>query len=104
MYDFHKTISRIKELDWHKMLPEVEKEARSAESAAFSGKSGCVRAREMGAVEYASKMKSLAFFLGNSTIPAGATLSEIKLYREIAENLVCKKQFKAEVLNLFERT
>ncbi|PHS11843.1 MAG: hypothetical protein COA86_18925 [Kangiella sp.] len=101
MYDFHKTVEKIEDLDWHEMSNIVQQEISTSEKNAYSGKPGCVKHREMGAPEYSSRMKALAFFLGNCIIPAGASSGDIDIYKNISEKLISKGQFKPEVINVF---
>jgi len=102
MYDYFETINRIEDMDWHEMMPIIQDEIRTAERNAFSGKPGCVRHREMGAPQYASKLKALAFFLGQGALPTGASGKEIAIYKRFAQKLVQKEQFKPESLALFD--
>ena len=102
MYDYFETIARIDDMAYHEMMAEIQSEIRTAERNAYSGKPGCVKHREMGAPKYASMLKSLAFYLGQGAMPAGASAEEIAVYRRIAENLVEKQQFKPEALALFD--
>ncbi|MCK5001975.1 MAG: hypothetical protein KAS57_03075 [Gammaproteobacteria bacterium] len=101
MYDFTETIQRIENLDYLDMVAAIQAEIRTAETNAYSGKSGCVKHREMGAPQYASRMKALAFFLGNSVIPGGANDSDIAIFKTITQKLVKKGQLKPEALDVF---
>jgi hypothetical protein len=101
MYDYSKLIERIEDKDWHEMMETIQSEIRTAERNAYSGKPGCVKHREMGAPQYAAKLKSLAFFLGQGAMPGSAGASEIAIYRRITEKLIEKGQFKPEARNLF---
>lgn len=101
MYDFIETVKRIENLDWHEMIQILQTEIQVAERNAFSGKPGCVKHRDMGAPAYASRLKSLTFFLGNCVIPGSATDSDRDIYKRITIKLVDKKQLKPEALHVF---
>ena len=101
MYDFNETISKLEDLDWHEMSQVVQCEIHTAERNAYSGKPGCVKHREMGALAYASRLKALAFFLGNCVIPESANEADIAIYRRITNKWVSKEQLKPEALNVF---
>lgn len=101
MYNYAETIARIEDMPYLEMMGEIQNEIGTAERNAYSGKPGCVRHREMGAPKYASMLKSLAFYLGQGVMPAGASADEIATYRRITEKLIERQEFKPEAIEIF---
>jgi len=99
-YDICQFIEKIKDNDWHKIIAEAQEEAYRAEQGT-SGVKGAVKKREAGALDYANDLKGLIFFLGNGIKPFGVSDSVFHSFKPICKNLVEKKQFNPEVLNLF---
>ena len=100
MYDICEFIERIKDKNYPEIILEAQDEVYRAENGSF-GVKGAVAKRNSGSIEYASDLKGLIFFLGNGIKPFGVSDSVFYSFKPICENLVNKKQFKPEILNLF---
>lgn len=100
-YDITKFIERIKDMDYIQILAEAKEEVYRAESAT-SGVKGSIKKREAGALGYASEIKGLIFFLSTGTKPFGINDTIFYSFKPIVQNLVNKKQFKSEALEVFE--
>jgi len=100
MYDIHEFIDKVKDKNLFEIISEAQNEVSRAENGSF-GVKGAVAKRNSGALEYASDLKELIFFLGNGVKPFGISDSVFYSFKPICENLVNKKQFKPGILDLF---
>ena len=99
-YDIRKFIERVKDKNCPEIMVEAQRETYRAEQGT-SGVKGAVKKREAGALEYADNLKGLIFFMGNRIKPFGISDQVFQSFKPICENLVEKKQFKPELLKLF---
>ena len=99
-YDFEAFAQRVKMLDWHEIVAKADAACAGAESASYD-RPGAVRARESGSTLFSARLKDLLFFLRNGALPS-SQFSDTALYKEIAESLVAKGQWKKEALDLFK--
>jgi hypothetical protein len=100
-YDINKFIERIKDMDYVQILTEAQQEVYRAESGT-SGVKGAVKKRESGALGYAADIKGLIFFLSSGIKPFGVSDYIFYSFKPIIQNLVNKKQFKPEALEVFK--
>jgi hypothetical protein len=100
-YNIDEFIERIKDMDWHDMVPEVCREGEQARRRSEKGKAAAEAVRQ-GSLKYAALLGGFAFFLQNSSKPAGLTDAEFQLFRPVCEKLVQKGQLKPEALELFD--
>lgn len=99
-YDFSAFMARMAELDYHEILHEADAEIGRIERLSY-GVKGAPRHREMGSVEYASRIRAFLFYMRHGTRPGSARNSEFISYRQVVEALVRKRQFRAEALDDF---
>jgi len=100
-YDFEAFVQGVKSLDYYEIMSKANGACAAAERASYEVR-GAPAARAAGSVQFAERLKALLFFLGQGAIPAGSSASDLRLYKEIAENLVQKKQLIPDVLDLFK--
>jgi hypothetical protein len=100
-FDIAKFIEKIKDMDYAQILVEAQQEVYRAESGT-SGIKGAVKKREAGALEYAAEVKGLIFFLSSGIKPAGVSNHIFYSFKPIVQNLVNKKQFKPDALEVFK--
>jgi hypothetical protein len=98
-YDFEAFVQKVKNLDWDEIKIRAASACASAEKAS-SGR-GSLAAREGGSVEFARKAGDLSYFLHYGTMPASNWV-DAGIYKEIAESLVAKGQWKNEALSQFK--
>ena len=101
IYDIQKFIDRIGDMDYHEILSTTQHEVYQAERGT-SGVKGAVKKRESGALEYAADLKGLIFFLSTGTRSFGVSKQTFYSFKSIVQNLVDKKQFKTEALEVFK--
>ena len=97
--DFFKT---VKDRDYSDIIGLIEKEIREASRRSVFVK-GAVKARQQGCLEYAEKLKAFLAFMRTQAKPAGINEWDFELFCSVAENMIQKKKFEPEVLNLFNR-
>ncbi len=100
-YNMNKFLERVKDKDLHEITQLAQNEVYLTELGT-SGVKGAVKKRESGALEYASDLKALIFFLGNGIRPHGINESVFQSFKPLCENLVEKKQFKSSILDIFD--
>jgi hypothetical protein len=100
-YDFNTFVQRIKHLDLDQMIMKVGSWAGTARNESYD-RPGAISARDSGSLEFASRLDDLLFFLGQGALPGGGRSPDAGIYKEIAELLVAKGQFKKEILDLFK--
>lgn len=101
LYDIREFIEKVKDKNYLEIMMDAQREAYGAEQGT-SGVKGAVKKREDGALKYADDLKGLIFFLGNGIKPFGVSDSVFHSFKPICENLVNKKQFKPEILEVFQ--
>ncbi|MDE2389079.1 MAG: hypothetical protein KGN35_08395 [Betaproteobacteria bacterium] len=89
-------------LDYHGILREADAEIGRIERLSY-GVNGALRHREMGSMEYASRIKAFLFYMRHGTQPGSISDIEFFSYRQVVEALVQKGQFKVEALDNFTR-
>lgn len=99
-YDFNRFSDQIRGLDFHEIVIKASAACAAAERASYDSP-GAPRAREAGSAQFASRLKDLLFFLHHTALP-NSLFSDTALYKEIAESLVAKGQWKKEALDLFK--
>jgi len=101
-YNIRDFVKTVKDRDYSDIIGLIEKEIWEAiRRSAFV--KGAVKARQQGCVEYAEKLKAFLAFMRSQAKPAGINEWDFELFRPVAENMIQRKKFKSEVLNLFER-
>ena len=99
-YDFDAFIQRVKMLNYDEIIIKASAACSGAENASFD-RPGAVQARESGSLDFVSRLKDLLFFLRSGALPNSLSM-DCRVYKEIAELLVAKGQFKKEILDLFK--
>jgi hypothetical protein len=99
-YDFDAFAKRVKLLDINEIIAHAQGACEGAESESWD-RPGAVKARESGSRDFVSRLSDLLFFLYNQALPISRN-SDTGLYKEIAESLVAKGQWKKEALDLFK--
>ncbi|MCD9188288.1 MAG: hypothetical protein LUM44_17865 [Pyrinomonadaceae bacterium] len=100
-YDFDEFLKFIEDKNYIEIIPLADAECGFAERQSFSVK-GAVKARAMGSTSYAKSLKGFLFFLRSGIKPMGIDDYEFAKYKSVCEKLVEKKQFKPEVLQMFQ--
>lgn len=100
-YDVGQFINRVKEMGYLEILEVLQHEVYKAELGTSKVK-GAVKKRKLGALEYAANLKALIFFLNSGIRPSGVSDHVFYSFKPIIQNLVDKKQFKHEALNIFK--
>jgi hypothetical protein len=100
-YDFDAFVQRVKLLDLAEIIIKASAACDSAERASYD-RPGAVSARESGSMVFANRLKDLLFFLNCGALPNTIFSMDTEVYKEIAESLVTKGQFKKEILDLFK--
>ena len=95
-------MSKPLKIDTTQIFGLIENEIRKAIHRSLFVK-GAVKARQQGCVEYAEKLKAFLAFMRTQAKPAGINEWDFELFRPVAENMIQKKTFEPEVLNLFNR-
>ena len=101
-FSFRYFIDRVIDKSHHEMIDAAEIEAYTAESIS-SGIKGSVKNREAGSPQYVRKLKKFLFFLKRGTIPHGADIFDISLYKKVTDALIKKGEFETSALNVFKK-
>lgn len=100
MYDFQETVDEVIDLPYHEMIHCLQEKIRFAEQNAYSGKNGCVTHRQMGATEYAERLKALVFFISNNAIPGSASDQDIIVYKIVTNRMIKNGVLKPEAIEV----
>lgn len=98
-FDFDKFIQGIKGLEWPEMIFKAEAASANAARVSYEIK-GAVANREQGSVEFSKRLNDLLYFLKQGQIPTGGKYDKA-IYKEFAEILVAKGQWKTSALEMF---
>ena len=101
-YSFEAFIERVKSLDYPEILDAGEAACASAERASYAVR-GAVATRAAGSTDYARRIKRFLFFMRQGRLPGSDGDADFTAFKEVAECLVTKRQFKPEVLRLFDQ-
>ena len=89
-------ISKVKEMDYLQIHKEVNSACKNIES--LHGKTPDYLVR------YLKELKEFGFFMYCCGRPFGVTDEHFKLYKEVAQNLIDKNQWKDSALDVFSQT
>ena len=101
-YNIRDFIKNVKDRDYSDIIGLIEKEIREVSRRSAFVK-GAVKATQQGCIEYAEKLKAFLAFMRTQAKPAGVNEWDFELFRPVTENMIQKKKFELEVLNLFNR-
>jgi len=100
-YNIRYFVKTVKDRDYSDIIGLIEKVIREVSRRSVFVK-GAVKARQQGCVEYAEKLKAFLAFMRTQAKPAGIDEWDFELFCPVAENMIQKKKFEPEVLNLFK--
>jgi hypothetical protein len=101
-FSFPHFIESIIDKNYSEMVDSAEAEAHAAESISY-GMKGSVKNREAGSPQYVQKLKKFLFFLKHNTIPTGADVLDVSLYKKVTDALIRNGYFEKSALDIFKK-
>jgi hypothetical protein len=101
-FSFPHFIESIINKNYYEMIDCAETEAQATESISY-GIKGSVKNREAGSPQYVQKLKRFLFFLKHNTIPTGADVLDVSLYKKVIDALIKNGYFEKSALDIFKK-